>query len=275
LHALAPAAYTAAPVRTDARLRTEALLADRLSAVVLDALSRAARAPDGTPLIGARKAPGLFPASALGRQAADYACREGWLAPRPANAAHPTNYVITERGLAYLLEEVSPRQILDDVARAMEARGSQIAELIGVTASVQAEWQGMQRLVGSLKTLLEAGSGPPLSTELADLNDALAEWQGAGDCPLPELFHRIRAMHSSITIGRFHDHLRRMHDEGAIYLHPWTGPLYALPEPSFALLVGHEVAYYASVRSDKRLAKSETPKEIGLRKCAPNESAVF
>jgi len=29
---------------------------------------------------------------------------------------------------------------------------------------------------------------------------------------------------------------------------PWTGPLYDLPEPHFALLVGHEVAYYASSR---------------------------
>ena len=28
----------------------------------------------------------------------------------------------------------------------------------------------------------------------------------------------------------------------------WTGPLYAIPEPPLALLVGHEIAYYASPR---------------------------
>ena len=33
-------------------------------------------------------------------------------------------------------------------------------------------------------------------------------------------------------------------------VHPWTGPMYEMPEPSFALLVGHEVAYYASYRKN-------------------------
>jgi hypothetical protein len=42
--------------------------------------------------------------------------------------------------------------------------------------------------------------------------------------------------------------LRLLYDAGRIYLHPWTGPLYAVPEPTFALLVGHNVAYYASLR---------------------------
>ena len=51
-----------------------------------------------------------------------------------------------------------------------------------------------------------------------------------------------------VTIGEFQDALRRLHDLGKIYLHPWTGPLYDIPEPSYALLVGHEIAYYASIR---------------------------
>ena len=39
-----------------------------------------------------------------------------------------------------------------------------------------------------------------------------------------------------------------LHETSQVYLHPWTGPLYDIPEPPYALLVGHEVAYYASVR---------------------------
>ena len=39
-----------------------------------------------------------------------------------------------------------------------------------------------------------------------------------------------------------------MHDDREVYLHPWTGPLYALPQPPFALMVGHEIDYYASLR---------------------------
>jgi hypothetical protein len=59
---------------------------------------------------------------------------------------------------------------------------------------------------------------------------------------------RLRSAHSSLTIGQFHDGLRELHNREQVYLHPWTGPLYELPEPAYALLIGHEVAYYASER---------------------------
>ena len=58
----------------------------------------------------------------------------------------------------------------------------------------------------------------------------------------------MKSNNPSLTIGQFHDSLRRLHEMEKIYLHPWTGPLYEIPEPACALLVGHEVAYYASVR---------------------------
>jgi hypothetical protein len=50
-----------------------------------------------------------------------------------------------------------------------------------------------------------------------------------------------------MSLGSFHDALRRLQDAGQIYLHPWTGPLHEIPEPPCALLVGHVVAYYASI----------------------------
>ncbi len=79
----------------------------------------------------------------------------------------------------------------------------------------------------------------------------LVEWQASGaseDFPLPELYRRAQPTAPGLSLGGFHDALRRLHEAGRIYLHPWTGPLHALPEPSFALLVGHEIAYYASLR---------------------------
>jgi hypothetical protein len=96
----------------------------------------------------------------------------------------------------------------------------------------------------------------PKSAKLASsscqaIREHLAAWHEAGalsDCPLPELFRRLRFDSPRLTIGQFHDRLRRMHLDEQIYLHPWTGPLYALPEPAYALLVGHEIAYYASLR---------------------------
>ena len=68
--------------------------------------------------------------------------------------------------------------------------------------------------------------------------------QPSVDCPLPHLYRTL----SEQTIGQFHDALRQLHSQQRIYLHPWTGPLCELPEPALALLVGHEVAYYASAR---------------------------
>jgi hypothetical protein len=245
----------------------EARLADRLAALVLDALGRAARVPDGLPLIGARKSPGLFPASALGRQAADQSCHEGWLVKVGPGADSSPLFAITERGLAHLLDEMTPRQVLDDVARAVDARGPQIAQLIATTAALQAELKGVQRLVGSLLPRIESAQARRPEAAFDDLRTILADWHASGDCPLPELFRRSRAKHSNLTIGQFHDQLRRLHDANAIYLHPWTGPLYTLPEPAFALLVGHEVAYYASLKIDQRAPsnhpRSETSERTG------------
>jgi hypothetical protein len=62
------------------------------------------------------------------------------------------------------------------------------------------------------------------------------------------LYRALTTRESPPTIGEFHDCLRRLHAAGSVYLHPWTGPLYALPEPAYALLAGHNVAYYASSR---------------------------
>ena len=76
----------------------------------------------------------------------------------------------------------------------------------------------------------------------------LADRSGPTDCPLPELF-RALALTDALTIGAFHDCLRQLCADEAISLPAWTGPLYALPEPQYALLIGHGIAYYASLRS--------------------------
>jgi hypothetical protein len=226
---------------------------------MLEGVNQAARAPAGLPLVSARKAPGLFPPTAVGRQAADEACHLGLI--RRANSADSDLFVITERGLAYLLEENTPRQVLDDVARAIESRGDQLDTIIKQSAALQMEWQGLQRLTAGLAARLDQSRSALLDDGLDELREILRDWRAAGDCPLPELYRRWCAKHPGGSIGRFHDHLRRLHDDDAVYLHPWTGPLYTLPEPAFALLVGHEVAYYASTKSNKQLAISNKPDE--------------
>ena len=265
-------------------------MSDKSTRMVLAALSRAAAAPDGAPLFALRNGPGLFPSAPAGRQAAQRCKEEGWLriltaesdVPTPAFVAvgdatavvrkkskAPTEIChLTDKGLAWLLSQTSPREVLEDYIRALEARQEQTNNLL---TSVQRMQAGLDALKAGAETVLERmarpNDGPTATTSLLtrfqhfheqtptkaqpNLLAPLTEWQSSGaqeDCPLPELFQRAKTSAPALTIGEFHDGLRRLHDAGLIYLHPWTGPLHALPEPPLALLVGHEIAYYASLK---------------------------
>ena len=104
---------------------------------------------------------------------------------------------------------------------------------------------------GTNGTARLAATGDDATAWLEDVLSYLTQRHVAGaseDCPLPELFRQAQRTAPHLTIGHFHDGLRRLLERGQIYLHPWTGPLYDLPEPACALLVGHEIAYYASIR---------------------------
>ncbi len=231
-------------------------MADKLTHLLLDALGRAALAPGGLPLTGSKTAPGLFPATALARQAAQRGRDDGLIhlvAADPKGKADRDIYTLTDRGRAFLLQHTSSKQVLEDLARAVESRQGQVAEMIAAARQMQAGLEAVKEILAAVLPRV----GPPTadaagSPWLDALQSRLADWRrgGApGDCPLPELYRGLRADHPALTIGRFHDGLRDLHERQQVYLHPWTGPLYALPEPAFALLVGHEVAYYASARS--------------------------
>jgi hypothetical protein len=266
----------------------EGIVADKSNQLILAALSRAAAA-EATPLHGGKNVVGLFPTNAAGKQAAQRCQEDGYLS-LVSDAAAPSNgeegstitlvkkkstaaplCTITEKGLAYLLSQVSPRQVLEDFVRALEARHDRTGDLLNVARRMQQSIEAMKanvekvlqhtyKLEGSperggtasnLKTLFagflnEADSSPKETLSDAVLSE-LTRWQNAGaseDCPLPHLYCQV----SAHSIGAFHDSLRQLHDLGKIYLHPWTGPLYDLPEPPYALLIGHEIAYYASIR---------------------------
>jgi hypothetical protein len=90
-------------------------------------------------------------------------------------------------------------------------------------------------------------AGALLGLVLGEL-EGWARAGSSGDCPLPWLFRRLTESVPGLTIGQFHDALRQGAEAGRLYPHPWTGPLHAMPEPTCALLVGHAVAYYASLR---------------------------
>jgi hypothetical protein len=252
-------------------------MADRSSQLMLAALSRAS-ADAGLPLYGSKTSPGLFPSTALGKQAAQRCCDEGYLEAVAGNtsAGRSRNQVcaLTDKGRAFLFSQLSPRQVLEDFVRVLEAREAQVGQLQTQVRQLQASLEALRNSVaGVLEQVCQGDASTPVANAPASPNlnglcaqfhqaetgptaaivEALTQWVAVGiggleDCPLPELFRQVRASCPGVSLGAFHDALRRLQADDRIYLHPWTGPLYAIPEPPCALLVGHVIAYYASLR---------------------------
>lgn len=268
-------------------------MADKLTQLAIDALTRAAADPAGVPLYASKAAPGLFPPTAAAKPAAKKCLDEGWLgivrtddsgkSPRELAA-------VTERGMEYLLSQVSPKTVLEDFVRVLESRRGEVAELVSAAGKIADRLDGLQSAVSAVLPKVQgvripAAEVPALPVTEPSFNgtashrggaempavavleprvkvvvDELAEallarlgdWSSsagaAQDCPLPELFRSLTMRDADLTIGTFHDCLRSLHESGRIYLHPWTGPLYAIPDPAYAMLVGHGIAYYASAR---------------------------
>lgn len=196
-------------------------------------------------------------------------------------------YGLTDAGWDYLLAQVNPKQVLEDFVRVLEDRRGEVGELLATARQMADSLQGLKDAVarvlpvvsatripqsfsrdpeGSAFVALSSGSRLNGSVELepvpsavavldspeADLAPAiiarLADWSESTDCTLPELYRSLSLLDAPPTIGEFHDCLRAMFADGTISLPAWTGPLYAMPEPAYALMNGHGIAYYASLR---------------------------
>jgi hypothetical protein len=229
---------------------------DKPKQLLLEALSRAAAEPAGVPLHSARGSAGLFNGTPIAKEAARRGLDQGYF-----RLVHAPNYgangrelcTITDKGFAYLLAHHSPKQVLQDMVRVLEARQEEFSALAASTRQAQATLEAIKHAVESVLKTLGQPNADLVSRGKPALLALLDQWQAsraAGDCPLPELFRLAQPLTPHLSIGQFHDEVRRLHDEGEIYLHPWTGPLYDLPEPAYAMLAGHEIVYYASSRAN-------------------------
>ena len=123
--------------------------------LILDALGRAALAPGGTPLVGTKTAPGLFPATAVARQAAQKACDDGLIrrvAVDPKGKSDRDLYAPTAAGTDRLVRQISPKQVLEDLARAIEARHAQFSDWLTVARETHAELAAVLRDFGPGRT---------------------------------------------------------------------------------------------------------------------------
>ena len=234
-----------------------------IAAPIVDALQRALTEPDGLPLLSSKAAPGLFPANAAGKKDAESARLAGLfdVVRRETRGKTAIEFVgLTEKGLAALLEHVQPRPVLEALLAAIDRCEKRLDGWVDEVKKNRASLDGLKTLAEKVLTHLAKPEAtlPPWSkngrshdpkTKIVDARPHT--WQASGklgDHPLPDLYETVRAASPKLTLGQFHDALRALHEQQAIYVHPWTGPLYELPKPSFSLLVGHEIGYYASLR---------------------------
>ncbi len=243
-------------------------MGDKCNQLILEALTAGVAEPAGVPLFGNKGKPGLFPMTLPARQAAQRCKDEHYIrvvGSEKRGKSEVELCAITEDGLAFLLSQVSPKQVLGELVQALQAREQQIGSLVTAVQQTQAGLDQLRTLVEKVLHSLGSSSpgvstnGTPKHHTEATTDNGLVEgamrqllrWHethATEDCSLPELYRQLREGSALLTVGEFHDGLRRLHDEGRIYLHPWTGPLYDIPEPSLALMVGHEIAYYVSIR---------------------------
>ncbi len=214
---------------------------------------RRLHAEPGLRLFAAGKAAGVFgQRSAAAQRAAELLLEHRLIAMADDGAACE----ITPAGAEWLREHENPRVLLEDLLRATEAQLAEFQGLAALCKNHAERLDGQRANLAELLARLPASPKAAAAAENAAL-EILAEFGRLGRpgaCTVAELFERLRARRLPLTVGQFHDTLRTLRNAGRVRLSAWTGPLYELPEPALALLVGHEVLYYVQPVSGARAA---------------------
>jgi len=253
----------------EARPAFDARELEKRDAALLGGL-RAALAGDEHRLYRSGKLDGLFPSkSGPVGEAAALALREGLLeyARTETRGRFEFDWVrLTARGVEYLYEHDSPRAVLsemrdmlaaarsgipmwqDEMLKSLERLGSHITDEMA---------RYLTRLDALSKRVEEALRRAEVSPKLAPSLQAVVPWGAdalayldrrkaggsAGACPLPELFGAVRGKHAGLTMRDFHDGLRRLADNRAVSLSPWSGPG-SIPQPEYALMADGRLMYH-------------------------------
>jgi len=224
---------------------------------IVDGLMRLAGSQEGLPLLAAKNAAGAFPAGKPGKEAAAFCGEHGLvrsLRHDSAGRAGIEIFTISEAGVAWLRKHASAASALDSLAAAV---GNRLAQLDEAARQSERQQEQLLQLATLIETLAQKARQDAAQVEVclgveATILSELKDWprrHPLKDCALPDLFRMLQSHRPAGTIGEFHDACRRLCEQRKVYLHPWTGPLYEMPEPALAFLFGHEIAYYASLRS--------------------------
>ncbi len=244
---------------------------DRVSELVVEALRQALADPAEQRLYRSGKLGGLFAGrGGTAGEAAARALRDGLLevVRRETRGKSTIEWVrLTPAGVDFLHLHESPVRALDDLRTALRLNQQAVpvwleemrAGLRALDERLAADARQWQQRLEALARRVDEAIGrieqmtPALPEDVArdcpwamdaiNYLDRRKSGGAPGGCPLPELFAALRRSHDNLSLGAFHDGLRRLHERHALRLTPADGTPMAQPE--FALLDGDAVLYHA------------------------------
>lgn len=146
-------------------------------------------------------------------------------------------------------------QLNQEVLAAVPSSASTATNPAPILAALDAALNKLQPTVVKVPVLGDASAAPvppppappaapPIADEIVVFVTDWARVRTVGP-PFDEIMKHLRARHPSLTVGAFHDALRRLTSEHRLKLSGWSKTIHELPEPELALFVKHTVTYYA------------------------------
>lgn len=254
--------------------------------LVLEAVERALADPAPRPLHGTKANPGVFLSKTVAAKQAAQCCLDGGLIEKRGEQKGKGKgkavnlYAVAPAGVAYLLEHDPMASLVqaasggvENLAQAagrcqetlehVQQRLGQLREtLAGAAARLRPP--DVERLLKSLResqstggrssspaaSPAKTGDAPKADSELErDVIRRLRQQKQQSPMrpiDLPQLYRFASSLRPDLSLGQFHDLLRRMAAARQVRLSPFTQAMYQLPEPECAMILGREVMYYVN-----------------------------
>jgi hypothetical protein len=246
---------------------------DRVTQVLVEGLKQALAAGAEQRLYKSGKLEGLFAGrGGTAAAAAARALRDGLLEVVRTETRGKAAFEwvrLTPAGVEFLYQHESPVRALDELRTALRLNQQALPEwlaqmraALGVLDQRLADdarrWherlEALARRVEDTLRRIEQAMPPlpadvlqahPWALDAVNYLDRRQCGGAAGDCPLPELFAALRREHPGLSVGSFHEGLKRLHQRHVLRLRPANAPA-QLEQPEYALLDGDAVLYWAA-----------------------------
>jgi hypothetical protein len=249
------------------------VVSERRSELLLDGLKAAIATPGEHRLFRFGRLAGLFPSRAgLSAEAAGLALRLGLL---ESTRSETRGKLIVEwvqattKAVAYVHDHDSPKSVLRELKDVLQAARDGVpvwmteakAELADMSFRFERRASAMLKRLDEVADRVDAAlrraeaKAPSVAEPVARLVpwavDALeyldhrTDGGAVAPCPLPELFHAVRARFPELPLPAFQDGVRRLHDLRAVRLAESD----IMAEPEHAVLADGKLMYAATRRA--------------------------